>query len=517
MRKYANEATPSSQRTPESIELTRSNAELSIIQDPKEYSSQDEDDEDNARIHHGAEEEEDTISVAAYDPNERATIAPADSIAPNITSLDVTTEHGKLPAHLNDQLEHWYSRHGRSVPKCVLRRSAGAMADLSLRRNSKEPVTWLHRSGVPLHVAWYELPGWSKSEDSANHSPKLIVVSGPDVAPRIVSYLNTGGYVANIKERGVVYRVWRGVVGDMDGFETAPSVIKISRAKVTRSLKSAPLIVRPRPSSSNVVHMPAIREESERARKPNARYLFESPHAQPSRKRRRSITLLDVEDELSDSTALLNNFMKAPPFKIRDEAPFPSKSMGVKPRYACYLCDITQTERKLVRYHIRKQHSVTTPDESRILPVDAVSVSASVSIPAARRTQPQQEVKPEPGNNAPKVSTPSDFDAHIKNNTALIFFSARNQRVRTRTFAACDTIQKLFAQATAGEVFNREQSRVLEVQLEINGKDEELPIVEDDEQDYNDFVSQLQSSSSWEFVDGRVEGECIVFVVEKRK
>ena len=505
--------------TPESVEITRSNAERPIVPDTTDYSYHEEDDDDNTSIHHGTENEDETISVGAYDRAEQLANSLADPLARTVALAPTSTDESVLPVRINDQLEKWYARHGRMIPKCVTRPAAGTMSNLWYHPNTRAAVRWMHRSGVALGVKWYDLPGRFK-HDPHGHNPKLIVVSGPGVQPSIARYANAGGYVDGIMEPGVVYKIWQGVDGDKDGFENKPSVIKLSRGNATSSSTITTTKTRPRSLSHSIlVEVPAVKERPERNRKPSARYSTDTPQAnQSSKKRKRSKSLLEIEnddEEPSDAATLLSKFMSSP--GDRKTAPG-QKLTGVPPRYSCYLCSATRTERKLVRYHVRHDHGITTPDEARIMPVNAPPVAASAAS-AVRSTEPRLEVTSEHISNSARETVASDVDAHIRNNTTLIFFSSRSDmpRTRTRTFASCDTIQKLFAQATAGHVFNRENSRVLDVQIEIDGEDAELPIVEDDEQDYNDFVSQLQRSSGWTVVGGQIEGECVVFVREKRK
>jgi hypothetical protein len=108
----------------------------------------------------------------------------------------------------------------------------------------------------------------------------------------------------------------------------------------------------------------------------------------------------------------------------------------------------------------------------------------------------------------------SKLEKHIKINTQLMFFSLA-QEPRSRLFAACDSVHKLFAQATAGSVFTREEARVLAI--EVEDQDGELPVVEDDEEDFQHFVTQLTNASCWTVKNGEVSGDTVVYVREKRK
>jgi hypothetical protein len=562
--------------TPSAMEITwefldpvRDSDQPAIIPGLTDYTYHEDDEEDDASIHHDS----DTIFVADYQNGHLFNSAPGSAQDPTSQTERV------LPPHLNDLLEQWYARHGRTAPNCVCKRSESAMSELCCSKTSRTPVTWLHRSGVPLDVTWYPLPG--NEGRSQGNSLKLIVVSGPGVAPCIVTYKNAGGHIAGIKEHGVVYRIWRGLDGDNDGFEFSPSVIKMSRG--TGKPKSAGSSSRPdiqvpppsvgskRPESTlrcercTMQHLGCDRQQpicsrcatagrscsypgatilipealkvdttldgkdlqrSARARKPTTRYTSEE--LAPALKRKIPNTSFDQDDD-EDSNALLSKFMTSSPLISTSSRSFLRASKSNP--WVCYLCGDATTNKKDMRTHFRHVHGLN-PDESRMKWADlregtqkvqsfvivpnvreppAAARAAGMEAVAGAETTPVTEQAQE---EAARQNHDAKLEEHVKNNTKIIFFS-RTQTPRVRLFAACDSSHKLFAQATAGGVFSREDARVLGV--EVEDQESELPIVEDDAQDFELFVTQLREASCWRLRDGQVEGETVVHVREKRK
>ena len=535
---------------------------IAVVPDSTDYTYHEEDEEDDASIHHGS----DVISVADYQsehPSNSSSRSAPDDLAP---------PDRVLPAHLNDLLEQWYLRHGRTAPRCASWRSHSSMSELCYGGNSRKPVTWLHRSGVPLKATWYPLPG--TKETAGKYGQKLIVVSGPGVPPSIVSFVNSGGQIAGIEEHGVVYRIWRGSNSSHDGFEPSPSVIKLS--SVTKKPKPDRRSVyvaaddhhcpsyapggsasanrcdycigrhqscdrkqptcgrcasrgascyyrddwrRPMPGSQVGARTSCKREDlqrSDRVRKPTTRYTSEE--LAPTKRRKVENTASDQDDD-EESDMLLSKFMTSPQLVSKSTPTF-LRASKLKP-WVCYLCDYTSTNKTKMRYHFREIHRHSL-DENLLKQaglregtqqVQPLGTSRNTrNLRASERTL-GMEVTPD-AEEVPRQNHDLALDEHIKNNTKVIFFS-RTQEPRTRLFSACDSVHKLFAQATAGEVFSKEHGRVLAV--EVEDQESELPIVEDDEEDFELFVERLKYASCWIIINGQIEGDTVVHVREKRK
>jgi hypothetical protein len=86
---------------------------------------------------------------------------------------------------------------------------------------------------------------------------------------------------------------------------------------------------------------------------------------------------------------------------------------------------------------------------------------------------------------------------------------------RPRMISACNTSNKLFAQASAGSVFRSShaagKTRVLS--LRFNNQAELIPVVEEDEEDFESFIMTLRQASCWSRDDiGKMTGSCTVEV-----
>ena len=120
------------------------------------------------------------------------------------------------------------------------------------------------------------------------------------------------------------------------------------------------------------------------------------------------------------------------------------------------------------------------------------------------------------------VSEPNQLESHMRNNTVLLFYpdktGAASVSPRPRMLDICDYVSKLFAQASAGSVFpeSNGQGGTKVLSLRIDNHHRFLPMVEDDEQDFEALLVVLKKAKCWgkEFF-GQVRGCCTVEVRAK--
>ena len=120
--------------------------------------------------------------------------------------------------------------------------------------------------------------------------------------------------------------------------------------------------------------------------------------------------------------------------------------------------------------------------------------------------------------------TPQPFKAssrelveHIHNNVVLLFFPSSGGAPRVRLLGTCDNVQKLFAQALAGDVFadkGGSGTKVLALTFG-GGQNKSRSLVEDDDQDFEDLVSALKVLDCWLLEDGALQGSLTVEVRAK--
>lgn len=113
----------------------------------------------------------------------------------------------------------------------------------------------------------------------------------------------------------------------------------------------------------------------------------------------------------------------------------------------------------------------------------------------------------------------TEIDTHIRENTVVLFYANRTRLPRPlpqpRMMSACDSVGKLFAQAKAGAVFPQsiEYGDVKALAIKINNCVDILPMVQDDGEDFETFVSALRQATCWtKDAAGHLSGSCTVEV-----
>jgi hypothetical protein len=110
---------------------------------------------------------------------------------------------------------------------------------------------------------------------------------------------------------------------------------------------------------------------------------------------------------------------------------------------------------------------------------------------------------------------PAKLSEHVVNNVVLLFYPHTAGSPRVRLLRQCDSVQKLFAQALAGDVFADgvgTGTRVLALTFG-GGQQKVRSLVEDDDQDYEDLVTSLKALDCWFLEDGICQG---ILTVEVR-
>ena len=103
------------------------------------------------------------------------------------------------------------------------------------------------------------------------------------------------------------------------------------------------------------------------------------------------------------------------------------------------------------------------------------------------------------------------------NNVVLLFYPEADGPPRVRLLGNCDNVQKLFAQALAGDVFGDgggSGTRVLALTFG-GGQQKSRSLVEDDDQDYDDLVAALKGLDCWFIEEGVLQGSLTVEVRAK--
>ena len=330
------------------------------------------------------------------------------------------------------------------------------------------PTEWHHKDGERLDVKLYGLPDIKCKK---GYSYRAIVASGPTHGPYLIWY-------AGRTSTGATYKIWYGLSGgDTYGFEETASILKGSKvADTTASVATAP----------GQVGREANNNKNKTAQKKNAKKPENPTWA------RQSYT--------ADGTArITTNVLRPKP----------------APPQTC-VPDISSEYRKsshLSTSHKRKRHSAEPTDYNKLL----ASFSRTVE-PAAHGSQASRQA-PQLASHRPDTQVPPEgLDQHIQNNAVFLFYPAQHpaqQQPRVRLFTACNSSQKLFAQALAGDLFAGPSStKVLSVR--IGGQTESRAVVQDDELDFQDLVTAIKGARCWAGdKEGLVVGSCTVEVRAK--
>ena len=144
--------------------------------------------------------------------------------------------------------------------------------------------------------------------------------------------------------------------------------------------------------------------------------------------------------------------------------------------------------------------------------------------------QPRIDITPPPAKSAILTRPPlSAIKKHMPNSTAFIFYAPNIPTPRVRLLSACDTVDKLFAQAVAGDCFGDEDegsgARVLSLRFgdcglpDKEGKEgrKGMVVVEEDDEDFEALIRAIEARDWWRVgKPGIVEGSGTVEVRSKR-
>ena len=134
----------------------------------------------------------------------------------------------------------------------------------------------------------------------------------------------------------------------------------------------------------------------------------------------------------------------------------------------------------------------------------------------------QSEIPKQGSFNVATTADYNEIDAHIRENTVVLFYAdssySPHPPPRPRMISACNTSNKLFAQASAGSVFpsSHVAGKTKVLSLRFNNQAELIPVVEEDEEDFEAFIMTLRQASCWSRDGtGKMTGSCTVEVRAK--
>ena len=98
----------------------------------------------------------------------------------------------------------------------------------------------------------------------------------------------------------------------------------------------------------------------------------------------------------------------------------------------------------------------------------------------------------------------TDISEHAQNNVVCLFYSNRSPAPRVRLLSACDSVEKLFAQATAGDLFEDGAKRPSKAKVLVarfgnttGTAQTKMAIVENDEEDFEALIKAIVEETGW--------------------
>ena len=436
-----------------------------IVDADKKEDAGVEDSDDEGSIPHGGPQHQDQenardndayLGLGTSSTNERVNVTPGTSINMHTGGVVNLPSVSTLPAEIKDLLEGWYARHGRVKPPCATSSHPHFFQECG---KSGKKASWLHKSGVLLTIQLYYLDNIKTKKGAITH--KVIVVEGAGLGPYLINfYKNT--------TNAVEYRIWHGTRGggDQNGFEMETSVYKVPKGS------GVPV---PRPAAqSHDPHKAKAQKTPVGGIKPKpgfkGNHLY---HADGRPKPRRK----------SD----------------RQAAPRPLVDPEVDPDFP-----ITR----------RRTMDVAGPPFKRLRRDDEEPAEYNKLLASFSSSTKDEQRSPLPRSVKP-VLKEDELHSHVANNAVFLFYSFHTPVPRARLFSACSSVQRLFAQALAGEVFDESSTAAKVLSVRVAGQQRKVSVVEGDEQDYGDMVNLLEEADCW--YEGRegLQGSCTVEVRAK--
>ena len=315
-------------------------------------------------------------------------------------------------------------------------------------------ATWWHASGEQMKPQGYSVDSRASTASEASLK-RIIVVQGPTRGPHIIRY-----YKSCSNSEAVAYRIWEGVNhGDDLGLELGCSVFKVLG-------NLSPTQEDIRRWQSGPVHTKGYKIDSVKSGR---------SHHTPAH-------------WASKQDANLNN----------QTALRPRSSIAAPSQYV----PSTVSEYRRPHYPHRPTVKRKRDDYDE---ADRESLLNSFMSPAAEKI-------PQPLS----VSSP-ELEDHLKNSVVLLFFPQSGGAPRVRLLGRCDSVQKFFAQALAGDVFldgGGPGTKVLALTFG-GGQTKSRSLVEDDDQDFDDLITALKALDCWAMEDGFLQGSLTVEVRAK--
>ena len=396
---------------------------------------------------------------------------------------DALPESHDIPKPCRQLINEWFYRHPNqslhSLP-CI---STSARSTLFETGSTKQATEWYDIYGQQLSVEMYSL--FDQETDYTHFHPlnspgpghpssslfnkRVIVVQGFGMAPTLVSLRAQNKYV----DGKLPIQRWVGVAGDSQGWELGqPDIFKCNvkdiRENWERSFPGTH-------SSGNAYQRPHSQQPATLS---SILGLAEKPQRTECGACYARHKKCDGKRPICGQCAIGG--------RICDYDPVRYITSRVTER-------MQEVEPEMVIPRSEKENSINEmPMTTRSRTKPTPRTTGSTSVPLSKRQRPS------------KSMAVSELWPHLQSHLVCLFYSysPANPAPRARLFAACDTVQKLFAQAMAGGVFADEQdnpkgrssAKVLGVTL---GGKKRIAVAEEDKEDFDSVVDAVAEMGWW--------------------
>ena len=323
-----------------------------------------------------------------------------------------------IPPSIQHRLETWYIKHGRQLPPCRTRNDG---TPPSQHKDGSEAL-WQLKTGEILNVSMHTLPGFESLPPSGRKY--FLIAQGATFGPHIIQF----SYAC--KER-IGYKIWLGIDGDKEGFETDASVLKghTSGTKRKRVVEAD--------SDADQESDGAVSKRLRQAKQVSKRFSTRiSASSRPSQNPKASATSPTAK-EISEMNVRLARLEKS---QVSQDLSFQTPPIRTK----------------------RTSNSVSTVKD------------------ATHLSEMQQPLKKMTTTIFTPKSSNLELRTHILTNAIFLFYDGDDKVVRNKQFCYCDTITKLFNQARVANIFRHPTYTALA--LRIHGEEGIKYIAEGDDQ-----------------------------------
>ena len=476
-------------------------------------------------------------------PQQQTTVRSQHSDLPDVSSA--------IPPQIRSLLDDWYAREGhKRPPPCATTIAKNIRYDYKSR-----PVTYACKNGEVLAVEMFILPEFA---DTAATHKYVTVARSATLGHFIIGYLRSrpDGKGSNITE----YRIWKGTNSqDPNGWDETLLVEKRSGAQplsknrkigegvgainppvpVSKSLvvqnvwhqtpRELEKVLQISPSSAipskirNLINEWCLVQGPEHsvpfATKTKDPYFTSSSNGTPAYFKHDNGIVLGISSYSLNSQRPQDQGYNVIIAQGRGSGPFLIMRSNKGEGIGCSSCVYYYTWIGLNgdadgfadTFSIAKYFSKPSKTKDKDIPSSKMPLYRRGSVAAASTQSSPMRRRLDIRTNTSLESSPS-LHEHVRNNAVLLFFSTSSETPRVRLLCTCDSVQKLFAQALAGDLFeeSRKGPKILSVKLADPRK--ACKVVEDDEDDFEDLLSAIAGLSCWSVTGHATGGSCTVEV-----